>query len=77
MNEIFRIPISKAQLRTIPADERNLLLLVSRAVNQQSILRKLPIFSANYQKLIGKDTRASSRRRVSRLATSSKNASVH
>ncbi len=48
MIEIFRIPISKAQLRAIPADERNLLLLASHAVNQLSILRKILIFSLNY-----------------------------
>jgi hypothetical protein len=48
MIEIFRIPISKAQLRAIAADERNLLLLASHAVNQLSILRKILIFSLNY-----------------------------
>jgi hypothetical protein len=48
MIEIFRIPISKNQLRVIPADERNLLLLVSHAVNQMSVLRKVLIFSLNY-----------------------------
>ena len=48
MIEIFRIPISKDQLRAIPADERNLLLLASHAVNQMSVLRKLLIFSLNY-----------------------------
>jgi hypothetical protein len=49
MIEIFRIPISKDQLRAIPADERNLLLLASHAVNQLSILRKVLIFSLNYE----------------------------
>jgi len=49
MIEVFRIPISKAQLRAIPADERNLLLLSSHAVNQLLILRKLLIFSTNYR----------------------------
>ena len=32
-----------------PADERNLLLLASHAVNQLSVLRKLLIFSLNYE----------------------------
>jgi hypothetical protein len=49
MIEVFRIPISKAQLRAIPSDERNLLLLVSHAVNQLSILRRLLVFSLNYE----------------------------
>src|ERR1700689_2701194 len=49
MIEIFRIPISKDQLRAIPADERNLLLLASHAVNQLTILRKILIFSLNYE----------------------------
>src|SRR5271169_6606310 len=49
MIEVFRIPISKDQLRAIPADERNLLLLASHAVNQMSVLRKLLIFSLNYE----------------------------
>lgn len=48
MAEVFRVPISKDQLRAIPADERNLLLLASHAVNQISILRKLLILSLNY-----------------------------
>jgi CRISPR/Cas system-associated protein endoribonuclease Cas2 len=49
MIEVFRVPVSKAQLRAIPADERNLLLLASHAVNQISVLRRLVIFSSNYQ----------------------------
>ncbi len=49
MIEIFRIPISKQQLRAIPVDERNLLLLTSHAVNQLSILRKILVFSLNYE----------------------------
>jgi len=49
MIEVFRIPISKDQLRAISADERNLLLLTSHAVNQISILRRILIFSLNYQ----------------------------
>jgi hypothetical protein len=48
MIEIFRIPISKQQLRAIPADERNLLLLTSHAVNQISILRKILVFSLHF-----------------------------
>jgi hypothetical protein len=48
MIEVFRIPISKDQLRTIPGDERNLLLLTSHAVNQISVLRKILMFSLNY-----------------------------
>ena len=48
MIEIFRVPISKEQLRAIPADERNLLLLTSHAVNQLTVLRQLLIFSLNY-----------------------------
>lgn len=49
MIEVFRIPISKDQLRSIPTDERNLLLLASHAVNQMSVLRKLLVFSLNYE----------------------------
>jgi hypothetical protein len=49
MIEIFRVPISKDQLRSIPSDERNLLLLASHAVNQLTILRKLLVFSLNYE----------------------------
>jgi hypothetical protein len=49
MIEVFRVPVSKAQLRAIPTDERNLLLLTSHAVNQISILRKILDFSLNYK----------------------------
>ena len=49
MVEVFRIPISKDQLRAIPADERNLLLLASHAINQITVLRKVLIFSLNYE----------------------------
>jgi len=49
MIEVFRVPISKEQLRAIPTAERNLLLLASHAVNQLSVLRKLLVFSLNYQ----------------------------
>jgi hypothetical protein len=47
--EVFRVSISKGQLRAIPEDERNLLLLASHAVNQLSVMRKLLIFSLNYE----------------------------
>jgi hypothetical protein len=49
MNEIYKIPIAKNQLRAIPTDDRNLLLLASHAVNQLSTLRKVTIFSLNYE----------------------------
>lgn len=49
MIEVFRVPISKDRLRSIPVEERNLLLLASHAVNQLSVLRKLLIFSLNYR----------------------------
>ena len=49
MNEIYKIPITKNQLRAIPTDDRNLLLLASHAVNQLSTLRKVMIFSLNYE----------------------------
>jgi hypothetical protein len=48
MSEIYRVPVPKAQLKAIPPDERNLLLLASHAVKQLSVLRKLLIFSLNY-----------------------------
>ncbi len=38
MIEVFRIPISKNRLRSMPAAERNLLLLISHAVNQISVI---------------------------------------
>lgn len=49
MFEVWRIPVTKEQLRAIPDDERNLLLLASHAVNQLSVLRKVLIFSLNYK----------------------------
>jgi hypothetical protein len=49
VSKIYRIPVSKAQLRAIPTDERNLLLLSSHAVNQLSVMRRLLIFSLNYE----------------------------
>jgi hypothetical protein len=48
MEKIFRIPLTKAQLAAIPAEDRNLLLLAGHAVNQMAILRKVLIFSTNY-----------------------------
>lgn len=49
MFEVFRIPVSKKDLQAIPTDDRNLLLLASYAVNQLSVLRKMLIFSLNYE----------------------------
>jgi hypothetical protein len=49
MFEVFRIPVPKTSLRGIPAAERALLLLASHAVNQLTTLRRLLIFSANYE----------------------------
>jgi hypothetical protein len=49
MIEVFRVPIPKSRLREIPANERNLLLLASHAVNQISVLRKILVFSVNYE----------------------------
>ncbi|MGE0236464.1 hypothetical protein [Methylocystis sp.] len=46
--EIFRVPLSKDQLRSVPVDDRNLLLLASHAVNQLSVLRKILVFSTNH-----------------------------
>lgn len=47
--EVFRVPLTKDQLRAIPSDERSLLLLASHAVNQISVLRRVLIFSLNYE----------------------------
>ena len=41
MIEIFRVSLSEDQLRAMPTEERNLLLLASHAVNQLSVLRKI------------------------------------
>ena len=49
MIEIFRVSLSEDQLRAMPTEERNLLLLASHAVNQLSVLRKIFIFSLNYE----------------------------
>jgi len=49
MIEVFRVPVSKKALQAVPADERNLLLLASHAINQISVLRKILIFSTNYE----------------------------
>ena len=47
--EIFRVPLSKGQLRAVPVDDRNLLLLASHAVNQMVVPRRLLIFSLNFE----------------------------
>jgi hypothetical protein len=47
-NEIYRVPLPKAKLQAIPRDERNLLLLASHAVNQITVLRRVLLFSLNY-----------------------------
>ena len=47
--EIFRLPISKSQLESVPSDERSLLLLSSYAINQINVLRRLLIFSMNFE----------------------------
>jgi len=47
--EVFRAPLSKDQLRALPADDRNLLLLASHAVNQITVLRRVLIFSLNHK----------------------------
>jgi hypothetical protein len=49
MIEIFRIPIPKAKLRTMPSDDRHLLLLASHAVNQISVVQKMLLFSVHHQ----------------------------
>ena len=49
MIEVFRIPISKAKLRSMPSDDRHLLLLASHAVNQISIVQKILLFSVHHQ----------------------------
>ncbi len=50
--EIFRVPLSKDQLRAVPVDDRNLLLLASHAINQITVLRRVLIFSLNYESKI-------------------------
>lgn len=47
--EIFRLPISKSQLESVPSEERSLLLLSSYAINQINVLRRLLIFSMNFE----------------------------
>jgi hypothetical protein len=49
MIEVFPIPITKAQLRVMPAQERHLLLLASHTVNQISVVQKLLLFSVHYR----------------------------
>jgi hypothetical protein len=44
---VYRVPISKKQLSTLPKDERALLLLMGHALNQISVFLKLFTFSSN------------------------------
>jgi hypothetical protein len=47
MIEVYRIPISKKQLATLPKEERGLLLLMGHSLNQISVFLKLFTFSSN------------------------------
>jgi hypothetical protein len=47
MIKVYRVPISKKQLSTLPTDERVLLLLMGQGLNQISIFLKLFTFSSN------------------------------
>jgi hypothetical protein len=47
MIEVYRVPISKKQLATLPKEERALLLLMGHALNQISVFLKLFTFSSN------------------------------
>jgi hypothetical protein len=47
MIRVRRIEITKEQFRTLPKDERALLLLMGHAMNQIAVLTKLVIFSTN------------------------------
>lgn len=47
MIRVFRVPISREQFRTLPKDERALLLLIGHALNQIAVLIKLVTFSTN------------------------------
>jgi hypothetical protein len=47
MIKVYRVPISKKQLSTLPKDERALLLLMGQALNQISVFLKLFSFSSN------------------------------
>ncbi len=47
--EIFRLAISKSQLESVSSVERSLLLLSSYAINQINVLRRLLIFSTNFE----------------------------
>jgi hypothetical protein len=47
MIKVYRVPISKKQLSTLPKDERALLLLMGHGLNQISVFLKLFTFSAN------------------------------
>jgi hypothetical protein len=47
MIQVYRVPISKKQLTSLPKDERALLLLMGHALNQISVFLKLFTFSSN------------------------------
>ncbi len=47
MIQVYKIPISKEKLRTMPADERALLLLSGYAANQINFFSKLLRLSTN------------------------------
>jgi hypothetical protein len=47
MIPVFRVPISRDQFRTLPSDERALILLMGHALNQIAVLVKLVTFSTN------------------------------
>jgi hypothetical protein len=47
MIEVFKIPVSKAQLQAMPSNERALFILLGHAANQLNLFTKLVIFSSN------------------------------
>ena len=47
MIEIYMVPVPKDRLRSMPQEERALLLLLGYATNQLSMLQKLLMFSSN------------------------------
>src|SRR5882724_12451394 len=47
MIQVFRVPITIEQFRTLPKDERALILLMGHALNQIAVLVKLVTFSTN------------------------------
>jgi hypothetical protein len=48
MIEVFTIPISKAQFRTLPLKERAMVFVSCHILNQISVLVKLVLFSTNH-----------------------------